>query len=551
MLRPLTAHARRAVRAPRRPFLAAAAAVAAALARAPGTALAAGPSVRTAQRPTGALTESALAEMEAYVAGALERFGVPGASVAVVQGGALRFARGFGVTELGGGGRPVGPDTRFIIGSVPKSMTALLVATLVDEGRLGWDTPVVEALPQFTLADPAATAAVTFRDLLSMRSGLPRFDGPLFFRPLTPEEVVESLREVPLSAPPGEVFGYTNQGYATAGFAAAAAAGATYGRDLYPTYARLMQERLYDPAGMTRTALDFDAGAADPDRAGPHAVDLLLGRRTAVPLGLERGGFSVIPAGGTTWASAGDLARYLLLHLGRGVAPGGRRLVSEAGLLETRKPHTPMGGGTHFGLGWVVGEYRDQEHLTYGGGNLGYTSYVALLPALDLGVAVLTNASLAAPFTHAVADHVFEAALGLEHTADAGHLTDEQEIGALLAQLGGGLRPRPEPGEVAALLGRYGPEPGVEVRAGAAGALFLGTAFGDFPLYPVAGQAGAFLVGIGPGVTATFAPGERGAGAASLTIGWLLGDPQPPLIMARTGDSAPERALAPQEEGRP
>ena len=119
-----------------------------------------------------------------------------------MQGGALRFARGFGVTELGGGGRPVGPDTRFIIGSLPKSMTALLVGTLVDEGRLGWDTPVVEALPQFALADPAATAAVTFRDLLSMRSGLPRFDGPLFFGPLTPEQVVESLAAVPLARAP-------------------------------------------------------------------------------------------------------------------------------------------------------------------------------------------------------------------------------------------------------------------------------------------------------------------------------------------------------------
>ena len=293
-----------------------------------------------------------------------------------------------------------------------------------------------------------------------------------------------------------------------------------------------MQERLYDPAGMERVALDFDAGAADPDRAAPHAVDLLLGERTAIPLGLERGGFSVIPAGGSTWASAGDLARYLLLHLGRGVTPGGRRVVSEAALLETRKPHTPLGGGTHFGLGWVVGEYRGLEHLTYGGGNLGYTSYVALLPAADLGVVVLTNAALAGPFTQAVTDYVLEAALGLEHAADAGHLAAEQELGALLAQLGAQLRPRPEPGEVAGLLGRYGDEPGVEARLDAAGALVLTTAFGDFPLYPVAGQAGAFLVGIGPGVTATFAPGDS-RGAGSLTVGWLLGDPQPPLTLAR------------------
>ena len=137
--------AARAARSPRRPFLAAAAAAVVSLARAPAARAApargGGPGARWPGRASagapGWLTEGALAGVEAYVAGALERFGVPGAAVAVVQGGALRLARGFGVTELGGGGRPVGPDTRFIIGSMPKSMTALLVGTLVDEGRLG------------------------------------------------------------------------------------------------------------------------------------------------------------------------------------------------------------------------------------------------------------------------------------------------------------------------------------------------------------------------------------------------------------------------------
>jgi CubicO group peptidase (beta-lactamase class C family) len=481
--------------------------------------------------PYGWLTDGELVGVGDYVARAREHFGIPGAAVAVVQGGAIRFARGFGVTEVGGAGRPVGPDTRFVIGSVPKSMTALMVATLVDERRLSWDTPVVAVLPGFALADPGATAAVTFRDLLSMRSGLPRFDAPLFLRPLSPEEVIESLATVPLAAPPGAAFGYSNQGYAAAGFAAAAAAGGRYGQDLYATYARLMRERLFGPAGMERVALDFDAGVADPDRAGPHAVDLPGGGLAPLPLGLERGGFSVIPAGGTTWASAVDLARYLLLQLGRGVTPEGRRVVSEAGLLATRAPHTPMGGGSHFGLGWVVGEYRGLEHLSYGGGNLGYTSYVSLLPAADLGVVVLTNAALAAPFTHAVAEYVAEAALGVAHEADARHRAAGGELRAALAQVGALIGPDPEPGSVAALLGRYGPQPGVQLRLGAGGALVLATDFGDFRLYPVAGRADTFLLGTGPGVTVTAAAG--GPGRGGLTVSWLLGDPQPPLTLAR------------------
>jgi CubicO group peptidase (beta-lactamase class C family) len=478
------------------------------------------------------LSDAALAGVGDYVGEALMRFGVPGAAVAVAQGGAVRFARGFGVAALGAA-RPVGPDTRFMIGSVPKSMTALLVATLVDEGRLAWDTPVAEVLPQFVLADPAATAAVTFRDLLSMRSGLPRFDSPLFLRPQSPEEVVESLAEVPLHARPGEAFAYSNQGFATAGFAAAVAAGGVYGRDLYATFARLMGERVFAPTGMGRVALDFDAGAADPDRAEPHAVDLSTGRLGPLPLGLERGGFSVIPAGGTTWASAIDLARYLLLHLGRGATPAGRRVVSEASLLETRRPHTPLEDGAYFGLGWIVGQHRGLEHVSYLGGNLGSTAYVSLLPAADLGVVVLTNASLTTPFLHAVADHVAEAALGLAHTAGAGHEASQREIRAALAQLGGLIEPRTDPAAVAGLLGRYGPPPGVQMRSDGAGGLALTTPFGDLPLYRMTGRPSTFLIGIGVGVTATFTAADR-ATPGGVTVSWLLGEPQPPLTLART-----------------
>jgi hypothetical protein len=71
----------------------------------------------------------------------------------------------------------------------------------------------------------------------------------------------------------------------------------------------------------------------------------------------------------------------------------------------------------------------------------------------------------------------------------------------------------------------------VTVRFDPAAGLILTTAFGDLPLYPMAGRPDLFLVGLGAGVTVTFAPSDRGAG--SLTVGWLLGDPQPPLTLDR------------------
>src|SRR5829696_10012139 len=88
------------------------------------------------------LTGERRAKFEAYVADALLRFGVPGASIAVVQGGNVVYLKGFGVKEFGST-QAVDPDTMFMIGSVTKSMTTMLVGTLVDDGRLTWETRLV------------------------------------------------------------------------------------------------------------------------------------------------------------------------------------------------------------------------------------------------------------------------------------------------------------------------------------------------------------------------------------------------------------------------
>jgi len=71
---------------------------------------------------------------------------------------------------------PVTSNTLFAIGSTTKAFTTFLIGTLVDEGKLGWDKPVREFLPEFRLSDPRTTELITPRDLLTHRSGLPRHD---------------------------------------------------------------------------------------------------------------------------------------------------------------------------------------------------------------------------------------------------------------------------------------------------------------------------------------------------------------------------------------
>src|SRR5918994_7527914 len=209
------------------------------------------------------LTGARRAAFEAYAADAINRLGVPGASVAVVQGGEVVYAQGFGVRALGGTD-PVTPDTLMMIGSVTKSMTSTMAATVVDDGWLSWDTPLVDLLPDFAVADPQLTPRLTVADAFCACTGLPRRDLELFFHfdDLAPARLIAQVAELPLTAPLGEQFQYSNQMFAVGGYAAAAAAGAAP-NDLYGGYQLVMRERLLNPIGMVRSTFSLADVLAD------------------------------------------------------------------------------------------------------------------------------------------------------------------------------------------------------------------------------------------------------------------------------------------------
>lgn len=147
--------------------------------------------------------------------------------VAVVQGGEVRLLRGFGIRALGSDA-PVTPDTRLMIGSVGKTMTTLLMARLVEEGRLSWDQPVRSVLPGFAVADPELSETITVQNLVCACSGVPRRDMEFLFNAetLDAEAVIASLAGFEFFTGFGEAFQYSNQLVATGGWVAAAADGA-------------------------------------------------------------------------------------------------------------------------------------------------------------------------------------------------------------------------------------------------------------------------------------------------------------------------------------
>lgn len=395
-----------------------------------------------------------LPELRTFVEEQLAAFDVPGLALAIVAGDEVVHLEGFGVVEVGSD-TPVTPETHMMIGSTGKTMTSALTAVLVDEEALDWDTPVVEVLPEFAVADPELTERITVRNLLCACTGVPRRDLELFFNAdaLGAEGVIEQLRTFEFFTDFGEVFQYSNQLVATAGYAAAAADGAAYG-ELFEGYARSLAARVLAPIGMTDTTLSFDAVRERGRYAQPHQQSMETGDYEPIPLSIEETLLPVAPAG-AHWSTAADMARYMATLLNVGVTPDGERIVSEDALRVTWEPQVPVSDTESYGLGWLVGTYKGLDRLHHSGNTLGFTSEFVFLPEADVGVVVLSNGQGTNSLNSLVATRLFELLYDLpsEAVAQAAFAVERSEAG--LSETQQELVDAVDPGKVAPFLGAY------------------------------------------------------------------------------------------------
>jgi CubicO group peptidase (beta-lactamase class C family) len=402
---------------------------------------------------------------DGYLSKAITRFGVPGAAVAVIQGGEVAYLRGFGVKELGGT-EPVTPDTLFMIGSITKPMTTMLAAALVDDGRLSWDTRLVDVLPRFAAGDRTMTERLTVRDALCNCSGLPGRDLERYFKAgkLTIEETLTALAGVAPVASFGEQFIYNNLLVAAGGYTAGVAARGGGVDDLGLAYDAAMQQRVLSPIGMKGSTFDPAAVRADGDYALPHAADL-SGDLRPIPLEAEYDVLLPVRPAGGLWSTTREMACFVQTELAGGIAPSGRRVVSAENLAVTWAPGVAVpnlyGGPpemaalmSHYGLGWMAGEYRGVRVISHAGGTTGFSAQVAFLPDADLGIAVLSNASAlpgALAFTSAVHFRLLELLFDQPAEMDARLSTLVEARAAGRPQLASHV----DPSVVAPYLGRY------------------------------------------------------------------------------------------------
>lgn len=335
--------------------------------------------------------ENAVAKLDGLAADLMKKSGLPGMAVAVVSGGKSLYARGFGVKDnrkpADDPANAIDPDTVFQLASVSKSLASTVVAHQVGEKAISWDTPIVEKLPWFALADPAVTRMVTVGDMMSHRSGLPDHAGDLLEDlGYDRQQVLEKLRDFPLD-PFRISYAYTNYGFTTGAEAAAFGAG--------KTWEDLSQDVLYGPLGMTSTSSRFTEYESRPNRALGH---IHLGDEYAPDY--VRDAQQQAPAGGVS-SSVNDLTKWMTMLLGNGTFEG-KQVVDPVALLPAMTPQITSDRGTEpamrsgsYGFGFNVSTTSTgRQQISHSGAfELGAGTNVLLLPAADVAIVVLTNAT--------------------------------------------------------------------------------------------------------------------------------------------------------------
>jgi D-alanyl-D-alanine-carboxypeptidase/D-alanyl-D-alanine-endopeptidase len=296
-----------------------------------------------------------------------------GVALAAVHRGE-RLLLSYGRTARTGGG-PVNADTRFEIGSVTKTYTALLLAEAAARGEVGYHDPLADYLPPGAAPAHRSGTPITLLHLATHTSGLPRLPAgflaaalPAWFTDpyagYSPERLLRSLGSTRVRTRPGDRVHYSNLGVGLLGQVLARAAGADY--------PQLLDARVCRPLGLTRTT-------CDPGRA--QAVGHWHGR----PRPPWR--IPALPGAGALRSTGRDLLRYLeaLLNPG-GVGP------LAAALTDVRRPRLLLpGSGDGLCLVWNHRLRQGRELLFHSGGTRGFTSFVGFCPQTGTGLAALAN----------------------------------------------------------------------------------------------------------------------------------------------------------------
>ncbi len=339
-----------------------------------------------------ALHAQKLEQLDHYLEEVYENHIIPGFSVVVVDKNGPIYQQGFGKKRLDLSA-PFTENTVCGIGSLTKSMTAMAIMQLVEQGDLELDTPVVKYLPQFRTANREKSDKVTVRMLINNTSGLQGSPHPTYdISDSALEKLVQDLSSTFIIHEPGTVYEYSNLAFSVAGYLINQVSGLPY--------KEFLEQRIFAPLGMKNTS-------TDPERF--EEIGALEGHYYGIPEAypadreqhFESGEY--IPAGSMTRSTARDLGSYLTALLNQGRL-GNIQVLSGESITQMWTPNSSFPGLSReeggddkpidYGLGWMLSEIEGRKIVHHGGSTGKMSSMTMIDRTNSIAVTVLANIDL-------------------------------------------------------------------------------------------------------------------------------------------------------------
>lgn len=342
--------------------------------------------------PLCAGTGMALAQTPSEVARAFEHEfqavvaeeGVPGAAFAVVSGGQVVWIGTFGHTATDRD-RPIDEHTVFRTASVSKGFAATLASIMVHAGHFGWRDPVTRYHPDFRINGPVH--AINIEDILGHSTGIVAhaYDH-LLQEGQTVDAIIPRFAELTPVCPPSTCYTYQNVAFSLIEPVLEAAGKSQYGE--------MVRELIFEPLAMETASVGYESWLSTTNRAEPHVKRTQLWRTVEVNPSYYR----VNAAAGIN-ASILDMGKWLIANLGHRPEVLSPEVIDQVTRPRIRTERSLNNRhwrnhltDAHYGLGWRIYRFGDEELVFHGGWVSGFRAEAAFSRRHDLGMVVLMNA---------------------------------------------------------------------------------------------------------------------------------------------------------------
>jgi len=306
--------------------------------------------------------------IDSVVKAEMARQKIPGVAVAVIKGGEVMLAKGFGEANVEHH-VPVTPETVFQSGSVGKQFTSAAVMLLVQDGKLALKDSITKFFPDA----PASWKGITVRHLLTHTSGIPDYttDAMDYRRDYTEDDIVQIASKLTPEFPPGSRWNYSNTGYVLLGIIIHKVSGQFYGD--------VLRERVFKPLGMQSARVISEADIVPHRAAGYDLVKAELKNQEWVSPTLNT------TADGSLYLSLQDYIAW-----DRGLRA--KKILAPESWATVFTPATLTSGKRYpYGFGWSIDTVVGKLRIHHGGAWQGFQTYISRYIGDDMTVVALSN----------------------------------------------------------------------------------------------------------------------------------------------------------------